>query len=277
MKRIIFVLVAVLLPLGFINAQYIKFDGVEGEAEASASATTTRTPVDSKGTETETKGHVETEWKVEEGESVDPTPGVEPEEIDYRDEDSDDDGIETTSNNSGDVSGTTTDTENTSGYLKIGDIKGEAQENTNAGIEPDEIDVAVDGGPQESNFAILLSSGNDTEEGEDESASKEMREEKREALQMLKEGLEAEDVPTEEVSLNSGKIKTTHKQEVKLFGIIPVEATAEVEVDAQENVTVKFPWWAFLATGKNKDALGDTIFSTLDRLLGNTVVEAEVN
>ncbi|OGY46532.1 MAG: hypothetical protein A3A24_03795 [Candidatus Buchananbacteria bacterium RIFCSPLOWO2_01_FULL_46_12] len=235
MKILIFILGLALMPLSFVAAQtdyYLEFDGVDGETTTSSAPT--RDVVDS-GEDQTKKGNVEYTWKVEEGESA-PPPGVEPDEIDSKF--NDDDPPE-------------------AGYLKIGDIKGETQENTTAGIEPDEIDVAIDDDSPESNFAILLSSSGDD-------ASEESR---QQVAEILKEGLAEADVPTEQISLNYEKITTTHHQPVKLFGLIPVKAKATVEIDVQENIKVKFPWWAVFAAGKNSDSLGQKVFTTLSNIL----------
>src|SRR3989344_4675203 len=177
-------------------------------------------------------------WKVEEGESA-AVPGVEPDEIDVADD--------------GEQEG------RTDALMEIDTIKGEDAEGTS--IEPDEIDANDNGEPITPNFSILLGGGS----GDD--ADDVPEENRAEVAEILLEGMQADGMPTESVSLNFGKIKTTVKQTVKLFGFIPIAATATVEIDAEQQVKVKFPWWAFLASGKNKESLGQQVFTALSNVL----------
>ena len=49
----------------------------------------------------------------------------------------------------------------------------------------------------------------------------------------------------------SDSVAVTYKQKAKLFGFIPVKVNATATVDAAGNVTVRYPWYAFLmATNK---------------------------
>ena len=139
--------------------------------------------------------------------------------------------------------------------VAAGDVTGDGAEGE--GVEPDEIDF---NGKQESNFAILLSSGGS--DGDNDGGQR-----AAEVLEILKDGLDEAGVATEHISLNFEKITTKVKQEVKLFGFIPVQAIATVEIDAEERVKVKFPWWAFLASGKDKAAIGNRIFTSLSNVL----------
>lgn len=181
-------------------------------------------------------GNVEFEWKVEEGES---TPGVEPDEIDAQ----------------ADPQEASVDY-----FLKIEGVEGESTEN--AGVEPDEIDVVADGEPLMTNFGILLGGDEGGDDGE------ELTEEQLATVAgILLEGMQEEGAPAETLSLNYEKIKTTTKKEVRLFGFIPVSVDASVEIDQQNDVKVKFPWWAFLATGKDADALGEQIVTSLSNVL----------
>lgn len=179
---------------------------------------------------------MEYNWKVEEGESA---PGVEPDEIDAQ-----------------------ADPQEASDmFLEIKGIEGESTKNQVPGVEPDEIDVAADPEPLTPDFGILLG-------GESEDDPESLTEEQQTAVaEILLQGLQEEGAPTETLSLNYEKIKTTTKQSVKLLGIIPMEIEATVEIDAEEQVKVKFPWWSFLVSGKDSDALGQSIFTSLSNVL----------
>ncbi|MDO8514034.1 MAG: hypothetical protein Q7S50_00650 [bacterium] len=53
-------------------------------------------------------------------------------------------------------------------------------------------------------------------------------------------------------------VALTSKQSVKLFGFIPVTVKMKVNVDANGDVTVSYPWWTFLAV-TNRDNLESKI------------------
>lgn len=118
MNKILFALSApvltalLIIPFGFAYAAsvdyYIKIDDIEGESTSNSSDEAELEARDSQGgsDSSEKKGNVEVEFKVEKGESMeegDPdrpltggnseTEGIEPDEIDFRDDDSDDDSI----------------------------------------------------------------------------------------------------------------------------------------------------------------------------------------
>jgi len=60
----------------------------------------------------------------------------------------------------------------------------------------------------------------------------------------------------ESISFNFEKIKFGYKTDVKLFGFLPVTMIEEVEADIslerEEEIKVKFPWWHVFARGKPK-------------------------
>ena len=245
MKALIWALVLLTLPVSTANAAiYAGYDGVSGSSDTTASTGTPDRAVTNSDDET-SGGNVEFEWKVEEGESTQPNDGQD------------------VTTGQGSSSGGTADLnigigeQAATGGVNVaaGDVNGDGMEGE--GVEPDEIDFQ---GEQESNFAILLSSGGS--DGDNEKGQR-----AAEVLEILKDGLEEEGVATEHISLNFEKITTKVKQEVKLFGFIPVQATATVEIDAEEKVKVKFPWWTFLAGGKNSESLGQKVFSALSNVL----------
>ena len=240
MKTLYFLVAGALtfVSVGFAHGAsdyYLKLGGVEGESSASATTTTgvqtiqaqpspsaggtedinigvgelqesgsvrpaTDVAAPSTGT---TKGKVEYEWKVEEGESAAPNPS----------------------------------------------------------IEPDEIDVADDGEPITPDFSILLGGGGGSD---DDEAAEESR---ANVADILRQGAEEAGLPTESISLNFEKITTKVKQSAKFLWFIPASVTATVEIDAENRVQVKFPWWAFFLAGKNGDELGEKVFTTLSNVL----------
>ena len=128
-------------------------------------------------------------------------------------------------------------------------------------IEPDEIDVADDSEPITPDFGILLGGGGggiDDDEAEEGRAA---------VADILLQGMQEAGMPAENVSLNFEKIKTKVSQPLKLFGIFPMSAAVTVEIDAEERVQVRFPWWAFLASGKQGDALGERVVSAISNVL----------
>lgn len=246
MKKFIFAGVISLLPFAFAQAAvFIKYDDIEGESTKSAPTPTTlkidavqasttqttpgatgiATPEDPQkgqvdayleiegveGESTEAKGNVEYEWKVEEGESA----PLRPQRITPK---------------------------------------------PTPGIEPDEIDFMGDDEPNATNFGILLGGGSDD-------SDKDAAKNREEVAQILLEGAQAEGAPVESLSLNYEKIKAKVAQPVKLLGFIPVTAKATVEIDAQERVKVRFPWWAILAGGKDSEGVGERTFTTLSNVL----------
>ena len=61
------------------------------------------------------------------------------------------------------------------------------------------------------------------------------------------------DLATMRVESAEDHVALTAKQSVKLFGFIPVTVKITTNVDANGDVTISYPWWAFLAvTNKAK-------------------------
>lgn len=139
------------------------------------------------------------------------------------------------------------------------EMEWKVEEGESATPDEDEVDADSDDEPITPDFSILLG-GNDDEGDEDDEEAREK------AAEILREGLEDDDLPAESVSLNFEKIETKLRQEVRLFGFIPLSAPVTVEIDAEERVTVKFPWWAFLASGKD-ESLGEKVFSSISNVL----------
>lgn len=168
-----------------------------------------------------------------------PVRGIEPDEIDVADEPQE---------------------ASTDAFLKIKDIPSASTETP--GVEPDEIDVAADPEPLTPDFGILLGEGGSDDEEE------ELTEEQRiAAAQVLLEGMQEQGAPAETISLNVEKIETTARQQVRLFGFIPMTVNATVEINAEGKTSVSYPWWAFLAGGKDGDALGAEVLSALTTVM----------
>lgn len=122
-----------------------------------------------------------------------------------------------------------------------------------------EIEILSNSATEQANmpdFGILLGGGSEVKGGV-YVASGDVNgysDEKRAQLAaILLQGLEEAGAPVEQVSLNFEKIKVQVRQDLKLFGFIPVAARSDVDVDSRGNATVAHPWWSFLATGKDAE------------------------
>ncbi len=218
---------------------YLKLDGVKGESAAAATTTSgtvqTRPSGASGGTEDMNIGIGELQETR--------TTGVEPDEIDAN---------ASAAGATGGSSGSGTTKGNVEYEWKV-----EEGEKGVPGVEPDEIDAAADGEPLTPDFSILLGSGSgDAAEREADAVA-----------DILMQGMQEAGAPAESISLNYEKIKAKVAQPAKLFGLIPIVLAAEVEIDAASQVKVKFPWWAFLASGKDGDSLGERVFTALSNVL----------
>lgn len=207
---------------------YLKIDGVKGESSAPSLAPT-----------------VQTEVKLRGDGSVDDT---QPEARTAP-------GMQTQVKLRGD--GSIDDSQPQQGKVEVEWKVEKGESLTNTGIEPDEIDFSDDGEPITPDFGVLLGGGSDED----------AQEGRARAADVLRIELEASGVPTEEISLNYEKVTTKVRQEVKLFGFIPVAAVATVEVDAEAEVKVRFPWWSFLASGADRETVGQRIFTALSNVL----------
>ncbi len=61
----------------------------------------------------------------------------------------------------------------------------------------------------------------------------------------------------ENVSLNYGEIKMEYIQPAKLFGFIPMNLTAQVELSEKDEVKVSFPWYTFFTKNNAKKVKDD--------------------
>jgi hypothetical protein len=255
------------LSLGAQAAYYIKYDDIEGETkietETTRTGTVQTTTVSPTRVETSQTGTVNTSTTGgTSGGSTGSTGGVttEPKEA-SADMYLEIEGVEGESSQKGNIENELEieEEENASDIEWGWKVeKGEKLETT--GVEPDEIDFDDDGEPITPDFSILLGGESDDDESADEN--------REELAKILLEGAQEQGAPMEQISLNYEKIKTKVKQEVKLFGFIPVPARATVEIDAEENVVVKFPWWTFLASGKGDEVeLGEKVLTTLSNVL----------
>ncbi len=147
------------------------------------------------------------------------------------------------------------------GETKGGDVEFEwkVEEGESAPPSAGGSEVAADAQPLTPDFSILLGGSG----GDDEEASESGR---AQASEILLQGMQEAGVPAEQVSMNFEKIETRVRQEIKLLGLIPVSVLTTVEIDADERVAVKYPWWSFLAGGKDA-SLGEKVFSSISNVL----------
>jgi hypothetical protein len=226
--------------------------------------------IDAKATDDDGQegGNVEFEWKVEEGEST-PEEGIDDVKSNEDPQEGSTDyllklgGVEGESTKGGvpgvepdEIDAKMTDDSQRGGTEDINIGVGELQETP--GVEPDEIDVMEDSEPVMPDFSILLGGGDGGAKPSDENLQK--------TADILLEGMNEEGAPVETLSLNFEKIKTTSKQKVKFLGFIPMDITATVEIDAEQEVKVIFPWWSFLVAGKD-ETIGEQIFNSISNVL----------
>lgn len=140
-------------------------------------------------------------------------------------------------------------------FLEIEGVRGESAK----GEEPSASSPDVTPPPAEitPDFGILFGGGG--EEG---------IEERRVAVAtMLAGALAAERVNVTAVVIRDEAVTTNVRTTLKIFGVIPAVATAVVDIDKSQRVKVKYPWWSFLASGKDEEGLGRQVFSSISNVL----------
>lgn len=142
-------------------------------------------------------------------------------------------------------------------FMEIEGVKGESTKGAEPPSPP--LEVAPEPEALTPDFSILLGGGS----SEDDEAT----EGQQQAAAVLLQGAQEEGLAAESISLNYEKITTKVSTPVKMFGVIPVTVTATVEIDAASRVRVRFPWWTFLASGKDGDGLGARVFTALSNVL----------
>lgn len=189
----------------------------------------------------------------------------------------------TTTTNTAGTAARPTDTQEVSAdvSIKVGGVKGESK--PTPGVEPDEIDVAIDGKPLTPDTAVLLGSGSGgtekggkvehewkVEEGESVAVSavevrgwdpakkqeflaakKSFAEIKsQQDLQNFARGVLLEDENIKDVQFNPKELQVEYKATGKLLGLIPMSFTERViasgEDGADVDIKVKLPWYGFL-------------------------------
>lgn len=184
-------------------------------------------------------------------------------------------------------------------YIKIPDIKGESGAAA-PGVEPDEIDVSVTGksatmpksvqtgtgsemkgiDPDEIDFkgdnaltpslSILLGGGSEEAAGGVNVAVGDVNgltdTQRSAAAHIILSGLQEEGAPMESLSLNYTKIEMRMKEEVKLFGFIPLSSPTTVEIDESAKIVIQRPWWSFLAFGKSDQEHTESITKALSNV-----------
>ncbi len=135
-----------------------------------------------------------------------------------------------------------------------GAVRSNSSSNESAGIEPDEIDVRSE---RATNFGILLGGSDDSEE---------RKRGLERAEEVLLENARASDQAIQSIAINAERVMARVETRVRLFGFLPATTTAAVEINAEGDVTVKFPWWAILASGKD-ETLGVRVAATLTNVL----------
>lgn len=172
--------------------------------------------------------------------------------VKYLDQDADDDGVTTILEDSIVKSAI---------YIKLGDVKGESEDDNAAASDVFIKLGGVDGEsakgdvPTEGQFEILIDSNK--VRGWDPKT----KEEVAKATPKLAEAVTTEndlalyvasqtegDAAIESVSLNFTKIEFKYKSDAKLFGVIPFSLTQDVSLEG-DVVNLKKPWYSFLFSG----------------------------
>lgn len=259
MNKYIFIALLAFLPFGMVfgaTDYYLKLDGVKGETSTSSSTSTSTTTRDvSGGISGSTSGGVNVSAGDVDGDGTDVSTGGA--------------GAGKVQMNQDEQEGSTDallEIKGVDGETKKGNVEmnwkvEEGEKGAPApGVEPDEIDLKGDDEPLTPDFSILLG-------GEGSSDDKEGKENRSEVATIVLLAVQEEGVPAEQLSLNFEKIKTKVKQPLKLFGFIPVSTSATVEIDAQGEVETKYPWWSFLASGKDGENLGSKVRTAISNVL----------
>lgn len=179
-----------------------------------------------------------------------------------------------------------------SGYVKIGDIKGETQETRAIYVEIKGIDgesddsgssqakkpkeiVVVGSKVREAVEAGVVVRGWDPEKKEARIGADDVKTE--DDLVDYAAGILASDELVSNIEIADSSIGVEIRQQVKLFGIFPAQMELRVDVatdpDEEGRVKVKFPWWAFLAGGALSAEEIETAIET--DLADNVEVEQE--
>ncbi|MEK7660396.1 MAG: hypothetical protein AAB343_04300, partial [Patescibacteria group bacterium] len=137
---------------------------------------------------------------------------------------------------------------------------------SNTGGTVDGVTPGNDPEPVTPDFGILLGGGNDNDDSESNTPAA-TEEGRAEVAKIILADLIERGVPVQSVLINSEKVETKVEHRVKLLALFSVNTTATVEIDANEQVKVKFPWWAFLASGKDKEGVGDRVFTAISNVL----------
>lgn len=132
-------------------------------------------------------------------------------------------------------------------FLEIGGVDGESAKKSNSVTAP-VLDVATSPEPISPDFSILLGGDSETEA-------------------ILLRGVKDEGLAVERVSLENEKIETTVRSSGKLFGLFAVSLPATVEIDGEERIKVRFPWWGFLVSGKESSTVGEKVFAAISNVL----------
>lgn len=164
------------------------------------------------------------------------------------------------SEDAGAASGVTDDNDTEDGRPQPGDDS----DNNNQGQENDDSDGQDADDEEDDDFGIFFGKGKDASGNVIPAATEEGR---AEVAKIILADLKESGVPVQSVLINTDKVETKVEHRVKLFALFPINTTATVEIDANEQVKVKFPWWSFLASGKDKKGIGERTFTAISNVL----------
>ncbi len=131
---------------------------------------------------------------------------------------------------------------NTQGTSKDDKHKGEIEILSNS-AQPQE---------QATNFGLLLGGSGDATEADVERARG-----------LFVAEAKAANAALEQIAFNFDRINAKVRHTVKLFGFIPLSLTSDVEVDTKGQASAHLPWWAFLTSGSDGQALAEQTAQSL--------------
>jgi|GEM_PF-2695128 len=86
-------------------------------------------------------------------------------------------------------------------------------------------------------------------------------------LEVYTRTLEQQDKKISKIEVDDSRIFLAYRQPARFLGIIPVSVLANVEVDAQGNVSIDYPWYTFL-TVKEDEKLKAELQAKVGEILG---------
>jgi hypothetical protein len=78
-----------------------------------------------------------------------------------------------------------------------------------------------------------------------------------------------DDEPSEDVVVNYQPIEVSYKNELRLFGFIPMEREVQASISADGETTIDYPWYRFLSAAPEHDRINTLLQDTLNLVIGS--------